>query len=232
MTQTPASHFYIILVGLSGAARRRFSHVSYQDARTVSSPSFPPLILSYPPTVLVSYSASHHMGDSLSVFVQSFPPRSIWGVNDFLTGEVTLVTATFSESSICACACMFNLFCFVGGNAGVGLETINVRYRTYTPLTDSQACSLTFISPLCTTRKSTSQGEALDERGERRAEERDGQAVYFCSSNFQTPLPSVTLRNSSSRMFRFAFFCTVHGESRNIAVFRKKRQLHVLVTNV
>lgn len=55
-----------------------------------------------------------------------------------------------------------NVFMFLSSNTVVGLEIVKVRYRTYSPLTDSHACSSTFNNSLCTTRKITSQREALN----------------------------------------------------------------------
>ena len=70
------------------------------------------------------------MGGALSVLVQSFPPSPIWGVNEIpdLTGKVFLVTGAFTRYILKAC-----VLNFVGGNAGVGKETVKVRWRLFTP---------------------------------------------------------------------------------------------------
>lgn len=69
------------------------------------------------------------MGGALSVLVQSFPPSPIWGVNEIpdLTGKVILVTGAFTRYILKAC-----VLNFVGGNAGVGKETVKVRWRLFT----------------------------------------------------------------------------------------------------
>ena len=77
------------------------------------------------------------MGALYSVLEQSFPPRPTWSVNDIpdLTGKVILVTGAFSDINICACVCMLNVFLFVGGNAGVGKETVKVSIQPPLPNT-------------------------------------------------------------------------------------------------
>ncbi len=69
------------------------------------------------------------MGGALSALEQSFPPKPTWGVDDIsdLTGKVILVTGALSEktnarTSVCSTWCSS-----VGGNAGVGKETVKVR---------------------------------------------------------------------------------------------------------
>ena len=68
------------------------------------------------------------MGATYSIFEQSFPPRPTWSVNDIpdLTGKVILVTGAYSDIN----TCNLNMSLFVGGNAGVGKETVKVRYET------------------------------------------------------------------------------------------------------
>ena len=67
------------------------------------------------------------MGGALSVFWQSFPPRPIWGVNDIpdLTGKVILVTGAPTRYILKA-----RVLNSVGGNAGVGKETVKVRWTS------------------------------------------------------------------------------------------------------
>jgi hypothetical protein len=67
------------------------------------------------------------MGGALSASVQFFPPRPTWGVNDVpnLTGKVILVTGAFLEG---AHVLALNS---VGGNAGVGKETVKARWTLY-----------------------------------------------------------------------------------------------------
>src|ERR1700733_13601372 len=84
--------------------------------------------------VLILYRSGTHvtvlcttyMGGRLSDLQQTFPPRPTWGVNEIpdLTGKVILVTGACTK---CHCAC----FCStsVGGNCGIGKETVKVSYR-------------------------------------------------------------------------------------------------------
>ena len=69
------------------------------------------------------------MGATLSILEQSFPPKPTWGVSDIpdLTGKVILVTGAYSNEQVLVRLCAKRGFFPVGGNAGVGKETVKVR---------------------------------------------------------------------------------------------------------